>query len=234
MFTRAWNLDSTYAGLAFEIGKAYLGKDPCKADRCFIRANDLDLLKFRAPSAFDPVIEKAAGTCGAYLVDLKQAFYGHSKGVPPGDELFFEHVHPNLQGYALMAASFAGRISRCFGAGKQAAGADGAVFSETLPVIRIDTLYAELAMPYLKTGWPFKENPSHNTAGTLYQTVNRAISLEKETEEGLQDKGRLSELARIYEILRLYDRAAGMYERILLVDPSDSIAREYLENDTIR
>lgn len=73
----------------------------------FSRARDLDLLRFRAPSFFNDAIRTIAETEQLPLVDLAAVFRAVSPDGIPGNNLFLEHLHPNFNGYQLMAQSFA-------------------------------------------------------------------------------------------------------------------------------
>ena len=72
----------------------------------YLRARDLDVIRFRAPSALNDVIRAAASAPGARYVPVAERFDATSPAGMPGHELFLEHVHPNQRGYALIAAAF--------------------------------------------------------------------------------------------------------------------------------
>ena len=55
------------------------------------------------PSLNRVIREQAAGTPGAYLVDLEAAAEALSPGGVPGEELFFDYCHMRWEGYAAMA-----------------------------------------------------------------------------------------------------------------------------------
>ena len=69
-------------------------------------ARDLDPLRFRAPSVFNDSIRELARAHGAALVDVHQAFVDASQHGLIGHNLVLEHVHPNLDGYYLLADAF--------------------------------------------------------------------------------------------------------------------------------
>jgi tetratricopeptide (TPR) repeat protein len=72
-----------------------------------LKARDLDLLRFRAPSELNDIIRE---TCRQYpythCVDTEALFANHSANGITGNNLMLEHVHPNLAGYALLSDAF--------------------------------------------------------------------------------------------------------------------------------
>jgi len=99
--------DNAPARAAFDsAGSALAAGDSSSARRLFIRARDLDVIRFRAPSALDDVIRQLASTHRVHYVPVAERFAAASPGGMTGHELFLEHVHPNQRGYALIAESF--------------------------------------------------------------------------------------------------------------------------------
>lgn len=71
-----------------------------------------DLLKFRAPNEINTVIRKLAQQYNAQLVDVKSAFEKRASNGLIGKALMLEHLHPNLQGYFVIANAFYAQITR--------------------------------------------------------------------------------------------------------------------------
>ena len=75
-----------------------------EARRWFLDAKDLDELRFRAPGeAFNGVIREVAARRGAVVVEAQQRLVRASGQGIIGADLMLEHVHPNLDGYFLLA-----------------------------------------------------------------------------------------------------------------------------------
>jgi tetratricopeptide (TPR) repeat protein len=72
----------------------------------FVKARDLDTMPWRATSAAEDAILRAAREHGAPVFDLVTAFRQASPGGTIGWELMDDHVHPTLRGQALMAQTF--------------------------------------------------------------------------------------------------------------------------------
>jgi tetratricopeptide (TPR) repeat protein len=88
----------------FYLGKALfaLGRQAEAAEH-FVRARDLDPMPWRAPSLSQQAILQAARQRGAPICDLEKVFRESSPGGAIGWELMDDHVHPTLEGQALVA-----------------------------------------------------------------------------------------------------------------------------------
>lgn len=153
--------DSIYPGHA--LCNYYLGLlnyrqgDYPQAQIRFSRASDLDGLRFRAPSQLNEVIAQlCAGFPNTHLVDTKAAFDAHSDHHIIGNELILEHVHPNLDGYALISDVFYKAMK------KQAMFKEEEIkemnledLKKEMPVTTVDSLAAAYKIARLKMSWPF-------------------------------------------------------------------------------
>ena len=72
----------------------------------FIQAKEHDLLRFRAPEAINKIIARLAQDESFHLVPAYQALAKRSPNGIIGEQLMLEHLHPNLQGYYVVANSF--------------------------------------------------------------------------------------------------------------------------------
>ena len=77
-----------------------------KAREHFIRARDLDLLRFRAPSAFNQIIEKLAEESGAIKVNVDARLRADSEYGIIGQQHMLEHLHPTARGYFVIALAY--------------------------------------------------------------------------------------------------------------------------------
>lgn len=118
-------------------------------------ARDLDPLRFRAPSQFNAVIATAAQASDATVVDVHAAFVEASEHGLVGNELLLEHVHPNLDGYFLLAdAYFDAMVARGIPGRPDVELSDGEARAD-LPVSEVDRLFGEYKVLRIKSGWPF-------------------------------------------------------------------------------
>jgi tetratricopeptide (TPR) repeat protein len=77
-----------------------------KARQRYIRARELDTLRFRADNRINETIRTVAGDKAVkdvYLLDAAKAFEKNSPYEATGEELFYEHVHLNFKGTYLLA-----------------------------------------------------------------------------------------------------------------------------------
>ncbi len=96
-----------HAALSYELGQYYRKtQQHSEALLWLTRAKDFDQLRFRAPSAINQQIRQLAARYGAVLVDVEQAFIRQSAQGLVGKSLMLEHLHPNVQGYFILADSF--------------------------------------------------------------------------------------------------------------------------------
>ncbi len=107
-YQAAAKIDGDYADLEFRTGQAFLGMgDFAAAKQHFVRARDLDTLRFRADSRINEINRRVAGAAGAELVDAETILSQQSPNGVLGSELVYEHVHMTPEGnYSLARAMF--------------------------------------------------------------------------------------------------------------------------------
>ena len=105
----AAKIDSQYAELEFRIARSlWMQGDYASAREHFLRARDLDTLRFRADGKINDINRSvASSSAGAELVDAEAAFSKESPNGIIGSELVYEHVHMTpLGNYMLARAMF--------------------------------------------------------------------------------------------------------------------------------
>jgi len=114
LYLLAAEIDDSYAELQFRIATCLwnLGNFPAAKDH-YVRAQDLDTLRFRADTEMNNIMRSvaAAGGSGVELVDAQRLFAEHSDHGIPGSELLYEHVHLNPRGNYLLAHVLFSRIA---------------------------------------------------------------------------------------------------------------------------
>ena len=118
-------------------------------------ARDLDPLRFRAPSEFNDLIRDVARTHGARLVDVAAAFSSASPDGIVGHELLLEHVHPNLDGYFLLADAFFDALVEGGLPGRPDVTVSEAQARAELPVSEIDRWLGDYKVRKIQGTWPF-------------------------------------------------------------------------------
>jgi len=113
-YMAALQIDPEYAELEFRIARAqWMLGNYAAAKEHFLRARDLDTLRFRADSRINEINRSVASSTGAELVDAEEIFAKASPKEVIGSELVYEHVHMTPSGnYLLARAMFVQIASR--------------------------------------------------------------------------------------------------------------------------
>jgi tetratricopeptide (TPR) repeat protein len=100
-------IDGQYAELEFRIARClWMLGDYRAAKEHFLRARDLDTLRFRADSKINDINRAAASSStGAELVDADEIFAKESPSGIVGSDLVYEHVHLTPEGNYILARS---------------------------------------------------------------------------------------------------------------------------------
>lgn len=105
--------DSTDAAAWYGLGQAHRARgDSLLAALALTRAKDYDRIRFRASEDFNQLIRQTAQAHGSTLLDMQRAFALHSPQGLIGASLICDHLHPNPNGYYLMARAFYAAIRK--------------------------------------------------------------------------------------------------------------------------
>lgn len=108
-FKLAAGLDPEFAELIFRRAVCEQAQGSTAAARAdFSLARDLDALRFRADSRLNQLVRQTAAATTTPLIDAEPDF----AAIPasPGQDLFYDHVHPNFAGHYLLATRFAAAL----------------------------------------------------------------------------------------------------------------------------
>jgi lysophospholipase L1-like esterase len=123
-------------------------------------ARDLDPLRFRAPAEFRSVIERVAAAQGAHVVDVHARFVAESPQGLVGGTLMLEHVHPNLDGYFLLADAFFAALLERGLPGPPDVALTATEARAAMPVSAIDRHLGDYKVRRIRAGWPFGDGRS--------------------------------------------------------------------------
>ena len=140
-------------------------------------ARDLDPLRFRAPAEFNSIVARTAKAQGARVVDVQSAFVAASPNGLVGQSLLLEHVHPNLDGYFLLADAFFSTLVANGLPGAPEVDLTTAEARAGMPVSDIDRLLGDYKVLRIKSGWPFSDG---RTTVTLPAPASEAERLAQE------------------------------------------------------
>ena len=170
----------------------------------FYFAKDLDALRFRAPEEFNKIIHEVAEENKIPVVPMEKYFEERSPHGIIGDNLMLDHLHPNIDGYFLMADAFyntmrdAKLISTNW---EQKNTKPSAYYRNNWGYTPLDSMYAYLSVLQLKGGWPFIKTDEPNFALSNYIPINKIDSVAAAillTRELTLEQGHI-ELANYYD-----------------------------------
>ena len=165
-------------GIFAEGAAALAAGDTARAREAFTHARDMDVVRFRAPTAFDSVTRAVAARHGATFVPVGEAFARAAPSGIPGRELFLEHVHPNPRGHSVIAQAF---FEALRAAPPRPVRADSVKAWEEYERERwlseLDTLVAEHARRTLLVRWPFVSADSQRDYRATYRPTDLVDSM---------------------------------------------------------
>lgn len=188
--------------------------DSARAGELFVRARDLDVVRFRAPTDLNEVVRRVAAQRGAHYVPVAERFDEASGGLP-GRDLFLEHVHPHWRGQLLIARTF-------FETVREAGFADRAVelerlraweeYGERMALSPLDLRVAHHNVQTLVRRWPFVEATQQEDYRGSYRPHGLVDSLALLVSRGGLPWGAAKLLiASAYEERGVHDSAAVEY-----------------------
>ena len=143
----------------------------------YYKAKDLDCIRFRATEEINDIIRDVAVKNNAILVPMQYIFEKESPNGLIGSNLLTEHVHPNIDGYFLMADAFYNEIAR-----------SGLIdshinilyyrnpeyYKRNWGYTMLDSLLAVHRINNLKYHWPFRPL---NSPYTDYRQIYKPVSM---------------------------------------------------------
>ncbi len=203
---------------AYRIGKKLLQQgDYAEAETALYLAKDLDALRFRASEEMNDIIYKTAQKYHIPIVRMKERFKAKSGHGIIGNELILEHLHPNIQGYFIMADAFLQAmkenhfIAENWDESRIVPMED---YQQDWGLTEIDTVYADYSIAYLKGGWPFKPAIMPNRALENFHPQTRvdSVAIRVLTESNFSIVVGHVTLAEYYESKKQYDKAFREYK----------------------
>jgi tetratricopeptide (TPR) repeat protein len=201
-------------GAFFDARIALSKGDMALAQVMFGRARDLDVVRFRAPTEFNRVIERVTKATGAVYVPVAEEAARQAPAGVPGDEFFLEHVHPNRTGYATIGRVFFESMRRDGLAGRPARldrlrtakdyfnGMELTAFDERVVRHTVNTL---------TTRWPFVPATRRSDYRTTYRPVDMFDSLAFQVSRGAAWEMGKVRLGADYERRGQFELAAAEY-----------------------
>lgn len=127
------------------------------AKRQYQLARDRDLLRFRAPSAFNNIIQAKASEA-VFISDSEAMIRNDARHGIIGFEHMLEHLHPNVRGYFLLAESFAETIRTMQLLGTAAETISIEQAWQDVPLTQVDVIVGDKKIEQLTSDYPFSEH----------------------------------------------------------------------------
>jgi tetratricopeptide (TPR) repeat protein len=168
-----------------------------QARETYTQAKDMDQLRFRASEDFNELIHSLADEYKAPVVPMKQYFENAAPHGLVGNTLMVDHLHPNIEGYFLMADAFyqTMKLNHLIQNEWPEWSLSNSQLMRDWGITELDTLYADLSIRYLKGGWPFKPRTIPNTSLDNYHPKDKVQELAL---KALVDKDFGIELAHVH------------------------------------
>jgi tetratricopeptide (TPR) repeat protein len=130
-----------------------------KARELYYRAKDLDVIRFRSPEDFNIMLHRLGDKYHCPVVGMKEVFERNSPKGIIGNNLMVEHLHPNINGYFLMADAFFNsmRDNGFISTSWDTLGMKPSeYYRNNWGFTELDSLIGDLKIKMLKSGWPFR------------------------------------------------------------------------------
>jgi Flp pilus assembly protein TadD len=153
----ALRMDSTSANAWYALGRLYDRRgDAARARTHYRQARERDQLRFRAPDAINRIIREEAAKHGATVVETERALQAASPGGVIGRSMMLEHLHPNLDGYFVIADAFYNALRQKRMPTAWSGAVPAAQARAQVPVTDADSVAGLFRADRLLSGWPFR------------------------------------------------------------------------------
>ncbi len=122
----------------------------------YLAAKDRDQLRFRATEDINEIIREEAARAGVTVVESQQRLVQSAGDGIIGSDLMLEHLHPNVDGYFLIADAFyeALRQADLFGAWSHYV--PSRIARSEVLFTAVDSLFGAYRLRQLMASWPFQ------------------------------------------------------------------------------
>lgn len=143
------------------------------AQKHYLLAKDLDLLRFRAPESMNKIIRDLAKQPGVHLADIQKTLREQSPNNIIGFEMMLEHLHPTSNGYFWLTEAYLKVLEKQkFLPEHQFQLAPEQAISWK-PISEVDEVAAKWSVERLTSDYPFTSKPKKFEMGALDTPVKR-------------------------------------------------------------
>ena len=188
----------------------------------YLKAKDLDELRFRAPEEFNIISSRLSEKYSLLFVRTVSYFENESPNRLIGNNLMLEHLHPNTKGYFLLAKAFYETMkkNKMIADDWEVNGIENEIGEG---ITELDSVYASLAVLQLKSGWPFQPKSLPNVFLSAFVPANHieeaAFNILKSGNSSLEAEH--MNLGRYYEKQNQLDKAFLEYNALITAIPSE-------------
>jgi tetratricopeptide (TPR) repeat protein len=197
-----------------------------KAKEEYFRAKDYDVIRFRASEDLNNSIAHLADSLGLYRISIKSFFEKYSPQGIIGNNLMTDHLHPNVDGYFLMAECFLNalrdhRMIEDYWDSTRVR--PWTYYRHNWGFTELDSMIALLRIKHLKAGWPFQSETTVNNFRVTYipngliDSLAFASIIYKDVSSSTLHK----KLAAYYESTGDLKHASKEYLSLAYISPSD-------------
>ncbi len=153
-----------------------------KAKTYYYLAKDLDCVRFRASEDINEIIHKLAAKYDASLVSMISYFEKVSPNMLIGNNLLTEHVHPNIDGYFIMADAFFNELVKSKLIGEKLNPVyykNSTYYKKNWGYTELDSLVGVHMINNIRSYWPFRplDYPSDKDYLSKYKPTSYIDSL---------------------------------------------------------
>lgn len=209
----------------FNLAKVELTKgNITEARKLFYQAKDLDAIRFRAPEDINKLIHQLASKYNMPVIPMKDIFEKHSKSQIIGYDLITEHLHPNIDGYFLMANAFLHELKKQ----KLISNQWDTTRIKTNEYYRyhwgftvLDSLVADKRVKTLTSGWPFTSDTIINDYLYNYKptSLEDSLALLCVKYDNISITMMHTELAKNYLKQGSFEKAFNEYRALTYIEP---------------
>lgn len=196
------------------------------AKELFIKAKDLDCIRFRASEEVNSIIQELAQEHEAFFVPTIGFFEKLSPYGIIGNNLMTEHVHPNINGNFLLAEVFFMNLvkSKIIAPDIKPSIKPLINFKSQWGYTELDSLIAHHRVELLKSYWPFVKERSGPDYKDLYKPKgfvdSLAFSAVKYSDINMVDVR--MDLAKHYTSNKMFTKALKEYKSLVCINPNNA------------
>lgn len=193
-----------------------------EAKKSYVKAKDLDALRFRAPEEFNRIIKTLAKKYSIPCVPTVSYLEKESPNGIIGNSLMLEHLHPNKEGYFLIAKAFYETMKNNHII-NHSWPEDGISKERNKSITALDSVYASIVIRHLKQSWPFIPKGLPNRFVDNFKPGNQLeeLSLRALVSENYNLVSAHYDLGKYYEKKGELDSALSEYYTIIAYIPHE-------------